>query len=330
MAKEFSKMEKQFLPEISKLQIAKTVEKVLPEKSLQQIIDHGVWVRHNFELVFEDGSRAFMKIHVHDDWLDSTINEIRLSEILREHELPGPETIYSDPQGNHFGLPFLIQSVLEGIHMSEWLSSLDQEEWPRLFKAVGETYSKIHRIKGPSSGVWDHGPEKTLPISPNDFYFNSEIMDGSGKFAYDSGFITKQEYLKIQSIWEEHLQALKEHTPSLIHGSPFPWTICLLKDGKSGFQVTRLNALGDFLWWDPAYDVAFLLYPPGYQWPDDCRQALADAYGLFPEEWRIILYAIMQHLCALNDVYLAPGDEPGPKIFKKETISRLKKLVAYF
>jgi hypothetical protein len=38
----------------------------------------------------------------------------------------------------------------------------------------------------------------------------------------------------------------------------------------------------------------------------------------------------MQHLCALNDVYLAPGDEPGPKIFKKETISRLKMLVAYF
>ena len=29
-------MEKQFLPEISKLQIAKTVEKVLPEKSLRR------------------------------------------------------------------------------------------------------------------------------------------------------------------------------------------------------------------------------------------------------------------------------------------------------
>jgi hypothetical protein len=50
-----------------------------------------------------------------------------------------------------------------------------------------------------------------------------------------STFITKQEYLKIQSIWQEYLPALKDHTSSLVHGSPFPWTICLLRDGESGF-----------------------------------------------------------------------------------------------
>jgi hypothetical protein len=235
-----------------------------------------------------------------------------------------------DPQGEHFGLPFLIQDELKGVHLSGWLSTTDQAEWPRLFTTVGETYRKIHSIKGPASGVWDHGPENTLPISPNDFYLNSEILDGSGKHAYDAGFITKQEYLKIQSIWQEYLPALKDHTPSLVHGSPFPWTICLLKDRESGFQVTRLNALGDFLWWDPAYDVSFLLYPPGYVWPDDCKEALTAAYGPLPEEWRINLYAILQHLCGLNDVFLDPGDEPGPKISKKETNLRLKTLLAYF
>lgn len=323
-------MENQLLPEIKKSQIIEIIETVLPEKNLQQVIDHGVWVRHNFELIFNDGTKAFMKIQVQNDWLDSTLNEVRLSEILRDHGLPGPETIYLDPQGEHFGYPFIIQSELKGIHLSDWLSRTPRKEWPRLFDAVGETYRKIHNIKGPASGVWDHGPEKTLPISPNDFYLNSEILDGSGKHAYDAGFITKQEYLKIQSLWQEYLPALKEHTPSLVHGSPFPWTICLLKDGKCGFKVTRLNALGDFLWWDPAYDISFLLFPPGYVWPDDCKAALTAVYGTLPEEWRIKLYGILQQLCALNDVYLDPGTEPGPRISTEETHLRLKELLSYF
>lgn len=94
--------------------------------------------------------------------------------------------------------------------------------------------------------------------------------------------------------------------------------------------MTRLNALGDFLWWDPAYDVAFLLHPPGNIRPDDCKEALTAAYGPLPEGWRINLYGILQHLYALNDVYLDPDDEPGPKISKEETSLRLKKLLAYF
>ena len=323
-------MENQLLPQIKKSQIIEIIETLLPEKNLQQVIDYGVWVRHNFELIFNDGTKAFMKIQVQNDWLDSTINEAWLSKMLRDHGLPGPETIYMDSQGEHLGYPFLIQSELKGIHLSEWLSRTAQDEWPRLFEAIGEIYRKIHSIKGLASGVWDHGPEHTLPISPNDFYLNSEILDGSGKHARDAGFITKQEYLKIQSIWQEHLSALKDHMPSLVHGSPFPWTICLLKDELRGFKVTRLNALGDFLWWDPVYDVSFLLYPPGYVWPNDCKEALTAAYGHLPEEWRIKLYGILQHLCTLNDVYLDPGDEPGPKISKKETALRLKNLLAYF
>jgi len=221
-------------------------------------------------------------------------------------------------------------AVGEDLQLSEWLSMTARGEWPRLFEAVGETHRKIHSIRGPASGVWNHGPENTLPISQNNYYLNSEILDRSGKHAYDSGFITKQEYLKIQSIWQEYLPALKDHTSSLVHGSPFPWTICLLRDGESGFRRTRVNALGDFLWWDPAYDVSFLLYPPGYVWTDDCKEALTAAYGALPEDWRINLYGILQHFCALKDVYLDPGDEPGPRISNKETNLRLKELLANF
>ena len=202
-------MEQGFLPVISISQIVSIIKDVLPERELHQVIDHGIWVRHNFELVFNDGSKAFMKIQIQDEWLDLTVNESRLSKILRSNGLPGPETLYLDPQGDHLGLPFIIQSALKGRHLSDWLSGTSEEQWPRLFEAVGETYRKIHSMKGHSSGVWVNGPEKTLPISPNDFYYNAEIMSGSGKQLFDKREITKQEYLKIQSIWEEKLAALK-------------------------------------------------------------------------------------------------------------------------
>ena len=317
-------------PELSIQKITRVIQQVLPGKELNQVIDRGAWVRHNFELVFRDGSRAFMKIQVQDEWLDSTINEARLSEVLRNHGLPGPKTLYVDSKGKYLGLPFIIQSELKGIHLSEWMSTTAEKAWPTMFEAVGEAYRKIHAIKGHASGVWINGPENTLPVSPNDFYLKSEIKGESGKAAFESGYISEQDYLKIQSLWEENLSSLKEHTPSLVHSSPFPWTICLLQDGEGGYEISRLCALGDFLWWDPAYDISFLLFPPGYAWPEECKEALAAAYGQMPEKWRINLYGILQHLCELNGVYMAPSDEPGPRISKEQTKRRLKNLLGFF
>jgi len=111
-------MEKGSLPVISISQIVSIIKDVLPERELHQVIDHGIWVRHNFELVFNDGSKAFMKIQIQDEWLDLTVNESRLSEILRNNGLPGPETLYLEPQGENLGLPFIIQSALKGRHLS--------------------------------------------------------------------------------------------------------------------------------------------------------------------------------------------------------------------
>ena len=271
-----------------------------------------------------------MKLPAHQDCLNTTINEVRLCEMLRANRLPAPETLFVDAEGVYPGRPFLIQSNLEGYRLSQWLTMADREELTGLFSCIGETYKRIHSIKGLKSGVWDGGSEKTLPISPNDFYFNTEILSDSGKAAFESGIITKSEYVKIQSIWEANLPALKNHQTALVHGSPFPWTICLLKGEDGNFKVTRLNALGDFLWWDPAYDLPFLLYPPGYEWSTDWQRSFIAAYGLLPEDWRINLYAILQHLCALNDIYLAPPDSPGPRIPNEAVILRMKKLLALF
>ena len=141
-------MEKGSLPVISISQIVSIIKDVLPERELHQVIDHGIWVRQNFELVFNDGSKAFMKIQIQDEWLDLTVNESRLSEILRYNGLPGPETLYLEPQGENLGLSFIIQSALKGRHLSDWLSGTSENQWPGCLKQWVKLIAKSTASRG--------------------------------------------------------------------------------------------------------------------------------------------------------------------------------------
>jgi hypothetical protein len=86
--------------EINDKRIIKIVKEVLPEKDLIKVVDRGEWVRHIFELIFLDGPKAFLKINVHQDWIDSTTNEDRLCALLRSHQLPAPEPFLLIRMGN--------------------------------------------------------------------------------------------------------------------------------------------------------------------------------------------------------------------------------------
>ncbi len=316
------------LQKLNPERVGEVVGAILPNKHLCEVKDRGFWVRQVYELVFEDGERAFMKIHCHADWLDSTANEDHLCKMLRQHGLPAPKTTFLDPTGKHLGFPFILQSALPGKPLSHWLTATDPNVWPQLFTAIGVTYRRIHAIQGPASGVWDGSPEVTLSMSPNDFYLENELRLGSGKAALDAGRITLDQYEKVLTVWEAALPELKSHAPSLVHGSAFPWTICLSKEDEC-WQVSRLNALGDFLWWDAAFDQAMLVYPPGFAWPEACLEALWDGYGEHPDPWRIQRYALLQHLCALNGIY-RPPKLPGSKleITEVDIIARLQEILA--
>ena len=144
----------------------------------------------------------------------------------------------------------------------------------------------------------------------------------------EAGRITGQEYDQIVSLWQAGLPALKAHPSSLVHGSAFPWTACLTAAGD-GWQVSRLNALGDVLWWDPAYDQASWEYPPFYAWPAACLDAFWNAYGQQPDLWRIRTYALLQHVCALNQAYMPPPLSPCCEALSEEgMIARLREILS--
>jgi hypothetical protein len=112
-------------------------------------------------------------------------------------------------------------------------------------------------------------------------------------------------------VYGEHLDDLKAHEPSLVHASAFLWTIHLGRVGGA-WQVTHLGALGDVLWWDPAYDLAMLRWPPFGAVEPAWWEAFCRAYGPLPERQRMLLYLVMQRLCAAMGAYMAPPALQSP------------------
>ena len=51
--------------------------------------------------------------------------------------------------------------------------------------------------------------------------------------------------------------------------------------------------MAELMWWDPAYNLAFLKYPPFGQFREARWDAFLHSYGLEPERKRILLYLVM-------------------------------------
>jgi hypothetical protein len=182
------------------------------------------------------------------------------------------------------------------------LEKADEAEAKRIYKALGRFYSQMHAIHNDRSGL-------LIPISdspsPNEYMYQAEIVGGSGRRALEEGRIAQTTYDRAVALWDEHLDYLKDHQPSLIHGSPFLWTIYLEREGQ-GWCVTKLTPMSEPMWWDPAYNLAFLQYPPFGQVSASRWEAFLRGYGSEPERKRILLYLVMQRLCAAMGIYKEP------------------------
>jgi hypothetical protein len=64
--------------------------------------------------------------------------------------------------------------------------------------------------------------------------------------------------------------------------------------------------MAELMWWDPAYNLAFLQYPPFGQVSVSRWETFLHSYGSEPERKRILLYLIMQRLCAAMGIYKEP------------------------
>jgi hypothetical protein len=193
------------------------------------------------------------------------------------------------------------------------------------YYALGAFYRKLHKIHTKKSGVWQDDPRKVIDLAPNDLLFENEIIEGSAANLAEKKIITDLTHNRIIDVWRKNLPYLKNHQPVMVHGSAFPWNV-YLKNHHNSWEVTRISALADSLWWDAAYDIALLIDPPFTWMFEEWRVAFWEGYGKKLEARRLLLYRLLQIISAVNNVYMQP-ESPDNEPWKQLAINSLPQII---
>lgn len=288
-------------------QVTEVIGRSIPGTEVLNIKEMGTWIQQVFEVRLVNGQELILKLAVHPEW-GSPVEEAMKCHFLRSHGLPAPCVFTVDTSRLLLPYPFILQERLPGERLQYLLQRVDKHGQQQIYRAIGETYRKLHSVQNNKSGLMGDTPYETrYPVAPNNYMFRAEIVEGSGHQAVEQQIITPELHQRIIDIWTYNLEYLNAHQPALVHNSCFPWTISLQEQGTS-WLVSKLMALGDVLWWDPAYDLALLQYPIFYEVTEDNWQAFLEGYGTTPERKRILLYRLMQLLCAAMGVYMEPAE----------------------
>ncbi len=284
------------------------LERSLPGEKATRITDRGEWGRRIFEVTLESGQVVMLKFRLHEDWLYGARKSRVLYDLLYPRGLCATQEIASDTTKTLAPLAYTIEKKAPGTRLDRLLKSAPTEDRRPIYHAIGQHYRLLHSISGKRAGYWIDDPDQPFDMHPNEFYLQNDIggPQGSGYRLVKMGFLTLETLQRVIETWRSHMPELKDHPVVLVHGNAAPWSIYLEKaTPTSGYRVSRMGA-DDCLWWDPAYDLAMLRWPPlsGIR-PEDW-QALVEAYGPLPGETRLLLYRLMQSLLTACWAYMGP------------------------
>lgn len=285
----------------------RAVDRYLPGRRVVACEDRGTWIQQTLLITLDTADKLILKLSVHPEWSEPHREALKC-RLLRDHGLPAPRVLAYERGADTLPHPFILQEHMAGRWLARLLPQCSTTDRLGMYAALGDIYRRLHSIRGPRSGLFGDSLEETLyPVSPNDYMYRTEIVEGSGAKAKAAGLIREQTYQRILGTWADHLPYLKEHQPVLIHNSAFWWTISLVRVGQY-WQVNRIMAISDMLWWDAAYDLALLKYPPCGQVTAAEWHAFLESYGQAPEEKRLLLYSLLQTLQAMMGVYMEPDE----------------------
>jgi len=287
------------------------------------------WIMQSQRIHLTDGKCLLLKIGINPEWTDSStvLNQVEATKLIRSTGIPQPKILSYSTNLDEYSFLFILLENKGGIRLCDAYIQASEDERKQIYSSLGEAYSRIHSIKSDWSGVWNGDTsKKKYPIHPAEFYRHAEIHGGSNKYLLENNIITGDIYNRICSVWDENLPYLKQRSSSLVHISPFPWSIYMDKNDNE-FKVSRFTALADFMWWDSMSDIAHLLYPPFLNITEEERNAFIKEYKLPLDERAINLYTLLNRLCAMSGCYLAPVDSSSARVWNNEEIKTIKEIL---
>ncbi len=272
------------------------------------------WVVQSYKIMLAN-HRTLLLQFCHQNFSDQAFVESRVSaiEMLRQIGIPQPAVLSYASDDAEYGLRYMLSEDHAGTQLFHRHPNTDSMQRVKMYRAVAEAYGKIHGVKNDWAGIWDGKPDKRkYSIHPSQFYYGAEIQNGSNRQLFDHKMITSGTYERICAAWESNLDFLVDREVSLAHVNSFPWNIRIANDDEN-YAVLGVSGI-EFMWWDPMYDVANLLYPPFMDITQDERNAFLGSYGHPLNERAIGLYRLLNRILALANCFMAPvADEQGDR-----------------
>lgn len=305
-------------------QISAAVARFLPGRAVQHVEYRGAWIRHNYKITLDRDQVIYLKM---DDAFPASQKEAFISRLLIENGLPAPRTLGLDLSGELLPAAYILQEQLGGQPLGRLLGQLPPAAHPALYRGLGEFYRRLHRVSHPHAG-WITETGETAPFSPHDYQYQQVIVN-IGSQAVAQGLLSPAAHQRLQAVWSRSLPWLKDHPVALVAGA-LHWAVCLAPrpDDPTAFQVTRVMDLHDALYWDPGWDLAEVRYPTFLPEPTpELWAAFLSTYGPAPDDRRLKLYVLMQHLDAALGNYMEPPS-PLHEQWKRDLWPRYEALLA--
>jgi len=313
-----------------------TIRRILLNAGIKSAIKHiskpHPWIMQSQRIHLEDGTGLLLKVPINSSWTDDTsiLNQVKASSIIASTGIPQPQILSYSTNVDEYGFMFILSEGHKGKYLHEIYNRVTQHDRTQLYCLLGETYSNLHSFKKDWAGIWNGDPNvRKYPIHPSEFYRNAEIYSGSNRYLLDKKIINYNQYKRICTIWDDNLTYLKQRPSSLVHVSPFPWSIKIHHENNR-FSISGLTALADFMWWDAMSDVAHLLYPPFLDITKEEENAFKKGYKYSLDEKSLKLYLILNRLCAMAGCYLAPVKSVKASIWINNEVKRIETILDSF
>jgi hypothetical protein len=307
-----------------------TIQRILLDTGIKTAIDNigepHAWIMQSQRVFLEDGRCLLLKVGINPEWTDASaiLNQVAATEIIRTTGIKQPQILDYSTNIDEFGFLYILSENQSGIRLCDTYKTATKLERERLYGAIGQAYSCIHSMANDWSGVWDGSPsKKKYSIHPAEFYSMAEFHVGSAKYLLENGIISSDGFKELCTTWDENISYLKQRPTSLVHVSPFPWSIYINRN-ENEYSATGFAALGDFMWWDSMADVAHLLYPPFMDITKEEQRAFIAEYDKPMDEYAINLYMLLNRLCAMSGCYLSPVRREFSKTWVKQEVKTLQ------
>ncbi len=219
------------------------LNRAMPEERLREA---RALTADRYVLALAGGERLNVQAFGSEDAAATTAEALRL--LRGEIDLPIPQLHASDAEGATVGTPYVLLSELNGEPLGQVLHQLNEDQLYQLGRRMGEIMCRVHRLICEQYG----------PLAGDQVVATDERGYVLARLARDIqrcgelGLLDRRAGDELAGWFERQFNPVGRQ-PALVHGALGMHQV-LVRQSKSGWQISGLLGWSQALGWSPAWD----------------------------------------------------------------------------